>query len=173
MTFYPMLDTPTTRYSVQPGTGFLDEGYLKATGSQHESVDFNAITGGDTDLGDPVYVVEGGTVRAAFWHKGIGGIVLIEHPDGSEAHYWHLRDIHVRKGSYLNAGDLIGQVGKGGRGQWYAHLHFGVRKKAGQLAADHWPSTHQRSGEVRRVHPGALPRAAGLAGSEKREKAHR
>ncbi|GGK22809.1 hypothetical protein GCM10008955_15360 [Deinococcus malanensis] len=89
-----------------------------------------------------MHAAEGRTVTASFWHKEIGAIVLIEHPDGSEAHYWHLRDIHVRKGQYVNAGDLIGQIGKGGRGQWFAYLHFGVRKKAGQLPADYWPSTH-------------------------------
>lgn len=142
--FYPMLDTPTTKYTVQPGLGFLAPEYLRSTGSQHESADFNAVTGGDTDLGDSVYAMQGGTVTAAFWHPGIGGIILIAHPEGDEAHYWHMRDIHVRKGQYVNAGDLIGQVGKGGKGQWFAHAHIGIRRKAGVLAADYWPSTHHK-----------------------------
>lgn len=143
--FFPVLNTPTTAYTVQPGTAFLDPGYYAATGYCHESVDFNAVTGGDTDLGDPVHAADDGVVSVTMWSPSIGGIVLIEHADGSESHYWHLRDIHVKKGQRVEGGDFIGQIGKGGKEQWPSHLHFGIRKKARTIPADYWPGFYYKN----------------------------
>lgn len=140
--FYPLLNTPTTSYSVQPGCGFLDPLYFAATKSVHPAHDWNATTGGDTDLGDPVHAADGGTVLGTMWDGYIGGIVEILHADGSISGYWHLRDIHVSKGQYVNGGDLIGQVGKGAKKNMFAHLHFYVKKAGVDLPLNYWPSTH-------------------------------
>jgi murein DD-endopeptidase MepM/ murein hydrolase activator NlpD len=143
--FFPMLDTPTTKYTVQGGCGYLDPAYLAATRSQHPAEDFNAVTGGDTDLGDGVLAVDVGTVSYAGWDTYIGGIVEILHPDGSTSGYWHLRDVHVRVGQPVNGGDLIGQVGKGAQLNMKAHLHFYVKKPGVRLAPNYWPSTHDKN----------------------------
>nr|WP_244977125.1 M23 family metallopeptidase [Deinococcus humi] len=108
----------------------------------HPAVDFNAITGGDTDLGDGVHAADGGTVVGTMWDPYIGGIIEIEHPDGDISGYWHCRDIHVVKGQYVNGGDLIGQVGKGAKLDMAAHLHFYVKRSGVSLPINYWPSTH-------------------------------
>lgn len=150
--FYPVLNSPTTEYTVQNGCGFLDDAYyyskMKRNGvwvprkQVHPAVDFNAITGGDTDLGDGVHGADGGTILGTTWDRYIGGIVENLHTDGSISGYWHLRDIHVRKGQYVNGGDLLGQIGKGAQLDMSAHLHFYVKKPGVDLPLGYWPSTH-------------------------------
>lgn len=140
--YWPLLNTPTTSYSIQPGCGFLSGSYYAARKACHPAIDLNAITGSDTDLGDPVRAADTGTVLGTMWDSYIGGIVEILHPDGSISGYWHLRDIHVVKGQYVNGGDFIGQVGKGAKLDMAAHLHFYVKRKGVSLALNYWPSTH-------------------------------
>ncbi|MFK7601905.1 M23 family metallopeptidase [Deinococcus sp. SM5_A1] len=143
--FYPTLNTPTTTYTVQPGCGFLDPLYLKALGSQHPAEDFNAISGADTDLGDPVHAADDGEVLATGYDGYIGGMVEIRHADGSTSGYWHLRDIHVKKGQRVEGGDFIGQIGSGGpRSKMLAHLHFYVKRPGVNLPLIYWPSTHEK-----------------------------
>lgn len=143
--FFPLLDTPTTKYTVQAGCGFLDPAYLAATRSQHPAEDFNAVTGSDTDLGDPVHAADDGTVSYTGWDGYIGGIVEILHADGSTSGYWHLRDVHVATGQRVSGGDMIGQVGKGAQLNMKAHLHFYVKKPGVKLAPSYWPSTHDKN----------------------------
>jgi murein DD-endopeptidase MepM/ murein hydrolase activator NlpD len=140
--FWPTLDTPTTRYTVQPGCGFLDAAYYVARGAVHPAIDLNAVTGSDTDLGDPVEAADTGRVVAVMWESYIGGIVEIRHSDGSTSGYWHLRDIHVKLGEEVKDGDLVGQIGKSVRLDMAAHLHFYVKKTGVNLPANYWPSTH-------------------------------
>ncbi|MFC5846753.1 M23 family metallopeptidase [Deinococcus petrolearius] len=139
--FYPLLDTPTTKYTVQAGCGFLDGAYYAATGNVHPAIDLNAVTGNDTDLGDPVHAADDGTVVSTGWDGYIGGIVEIRHADGSTSGYWHLRDVHVVKGQVVRGGDLVGQIGKGAKGNMAAHLHFYVLRAGVLRAASYWPST--------------------------------
>lgn len=152
--FFPVLNTPTTFYTVQAGCEFLSDAYyyskvprkgVMVTRAQvHPAADFNAVTGGDTDLGDPIHAADGGTVVATAWDGYIGGIVEIQHPDGDVSGYWHLRDIHVKKGQVVNGGDLIGQVGKGAELDMPAHLHFYVKRPGVNLPSSYWPTTHYR-----------------------------
>lgn len=146
--FYPVLNTPTTVYTVQTGCGFLSSSYYDAEGAVHPAEDYNAVTGADTDLGDPVVAADDGTVIETGWHGYIGGGVHIRHADGSTSGYWHLRDIHVRKGDVVRGGDLIGQIGKGGKGEkspMKAHLHFYVLKAGVNLPLFYWPSGHEKN----------------------------
>lgn len=138
--FFPTLNTPTTFYTVQPGCGFLDPAYYAAEKAVHPAVDFNAVSGGDTDLGDPVHAGDDGVVVAVDYGSFIGGIIEIEHDDGTISGYWHERDIHVRKGQRVKAGDMIGQIGKGATLAMKAHVHFYVKKKGVKLRSDFWPS---------------------------------
>ncbi|MDO4264678.1 MAG: M23 family metallopeptidase [Deinococcus sp.] len=140
MTFFPVLNSPTTAYSVQPGCGFLDPRYYASERAVHPAVDFNAVTGADTDLGDPVYAADDGVVIDVAWGSYIGGIIEILHDDGSISGYWHERDIHVRKGQRVKAGDMIGQMGKGALLDMKAHCHFYVKKAGVQLPSDYWVS---------------------------------
>lgn len=137
----PVLETDTIKYSVQPGTGFLDPGYFRATkGQQHTGADFNATTGGNTDLGNRVRACADGVVVAAKDYPVWGGIVLIHHPDlGVWTQYGHLINIAVKAGQTVKMGDILGGIGRGAGNRYYAHLHFEVRRS--DLPADHWPSS--------------------------------
>lgn len=149
--FWPTLDTPTTRYTVQPGCGFLDPRYYAAEKAVHPAIDLNAITGANTDLGDPVRADWEGEVTGTMWHGYIGGIIHIEHADGSTSGYWHLRDLHVKKGMIVQPGDFIGQIGRGGKGDnspMLAHLHYYHLRPGVRLALDYWPSTHYKQREA-------------------------
>ena len=168
--FFPLLDTPTTKYTVQAGCGYLDPAYLAATKSQHPAEDFNAVTGSDTDLGDPVHAADDGTVTYTGWDSYIGGIVEIQHADGSVSGYWHLRDLHVSAGQRVSGGDMIGQVGKGAQLNMNAHLPLlreEARREAGaQLLAQH---PRQEPDQLRGLYPGQLLRAQRVAESARRE----
>ena len=142
--FYPVLNTPTTAYTVQPGCGFLDPAYYASRGAVHNAIDLNAVTGKDTDLGDPVHAADTGMVINTGWDSYIGGMVEIQHGDGTISGYWHLRDIHVKPGDAVQGGDLIGQIGKGARLSMDAHLHFYVKRSGVSLPISYWPSTHDK-----------------------------
>lgn len=145
--FYPVLNTPTTAYGVQPGGGFLDPGYLKSEGTPHNALDLNAVTGGDTDLGDPIHAADDGEVTSTGYDSYIGGMVEVRHADGTTSGYWHLRDIHVKPGMQVRGGDMIGQMGKGGPrsgGKMKAHLHFYVKKAGVRLPLAYWHGTQEK-----------------------------
>ena len=138
--YYPVL--PWAAYSVQDGTGWLDPGYERATGDLHTGVDMNARTGGDTDKGHAVYSITDGTVVYAGWDDWIGGIVIVYHPGPQVwSCSWHLETIIIKKGARVQAGQQIGTIGKGGHGQFYAHLHFEIRlQPPATLLPNAWPS---------------------------------
>lgn len=146
---YPTL--PLSGYSVQPGCGFLDEAYYRATinprtgqGSVHPGVDLNGLGGRDTDRGDPVYAIGDGVVTHARWHNTWGNAVKIHHPEaGVWSQYGHLEGLQVKAGDQVTVGQHIGGIGKGGKDSkgnflFWAHLHFEIRLF--DLPADEWPS---------------------------------
>jgi murein DD-endopeptidase MepM/ murein hydrolase activator NlpD len=57
--------------------------------------------------------------------SGSNNYILIRHNDGSYAYYYHVmkKSITVKKGEYVNQGDVIGYVGSAGCST-EAHLHF-------------------------------------------------
>lgn len=112
------------------------EGYYNAQPfgeNNHLGEDFNANTGGNTDLGDPIYAVANGQVTLA---KDLGGgwgkVIRIVHilPDSSfvESLYAHCDEIFVKKEIWVKRGDEIGTIGNA-HGQYFAHLHFEIRSK--------------------------------------------
>ena len=143
----PVLETESIKYSVQPGCGWLDEGYYRATynartrrGQVHSGCDINDVKGGDSDLGNRVRACADGVVVAAGDYPSWGGIVLIHHPAlGVWSQYAHMTNIPVKSGQTVQMGDPIGKIGKGAEGQFWAHLHFEVRRSL--LPPDFWPST--------------------------------
>jgi murein DD-endopeptidase MepM/ murein hydrolase activator NlpD len=114
------------------------EGYYNAQAfgeNNHLGEDLNANTGGNSDLGDPVYSIANGKVSfAEDIQGGWGNIIRIVHelPDGSqvESLYAHCDEIKVKKGDWLKRGDQIGTIGDA-HGQYYAHLHFELRSIIG------------------------------------------
>lgn len=103
----------------------------------HLGEDWNAVTGGNTDLGDPIYVIGNGLVTYAEdvdqGARGWGKVIRIVHcmKKGNkyqlvESLYAHLDEIYVSKGQWLKRGDLIGTIGTA-NGQYLAHLHLEIR----------------------------------------------
>lgn len=122
--------------------GLVDEEYFRNQGGTwHPGEDWNARTGGDSDLGAPVYAISNGKVIWADYNpKSWGNIVLIEHalPDGSRvwSQYAHLNQIMVSNGQKVTRGQQIGTIGKGANNVYVAHLHFEIRKN--NLSAGNW-----------------------------------
>lgn len=107
---------------------YIAQKYLQ---NRHLGDDFNANTGGNTDLGDPVYATANGIVT--FSHDLEGGWgntirIVHRHPVGDmvETLYSHLDERYVNFGQFVKRGDLIGTIGTA-HGLYPAHLHFEVR----------------------------------------------
>ncbi|MCC5943574.1 MAG: peptidoglycan DD-metalloendopeptidase family protein [Bernardetiaceae bacterium] len=84
--------------------------------------------GTDLDLnsGDPVRATFDGVVRVAKYGRGYGYHVVIRHYNGLETLYGHLRKLYVKPGTYVRAGQQLGEGGSTGRSTG-PHLHFEVR----------------------------------------------
>lgn len=110
------------------------KGYYNAQKFQenmHLGDDWNAVTGGNSDLGDPIYSIANGYVKFAKDHKGgWGNVIRIIHkmPDGKliESLYAHCDTILVREKQWIKKGIKIGTIGTAD-GQYLAHLHLEVR----------------------------------------------
>ncbi len=148
---YPVLNgAPPKRhqYSVQDGIGFLARAYYIARGMSHSGSDFNATSGGDSDLGDPIFAVSDGVVIAVGTYPGWGNIVLIEHKSaGVDSQYAHLLDYSVKVGDVVQMGQQIGRMGQGGRTRigkplYVSHLHFEIRFK--RVLPQDWPASHSK-----------------------------
>jgi murein DD-endopeptidase MepM/ murein hydrolase activator NlpD len=117
------------------------DGYYKARGlrlrePRHYGEDWNGRTGGDTDLGDPVYSIADGIVTFAYNVRGgWGNVVLTRHAyrdaGSGQVKYidtlnGHLDRIHVKTGQIIKRGQQIGTIGSN-FGMYPAHLHFEIR----------------------------------------------
>jgi murein DD-endopeptidase MepM/ murein hydrolase activator NlpD len=97
-----------TRLYKYPSTEFY--GY-------HEGTDFNGA------VGSPVYAPAAGRAVLAEPLYLRGNAVVIDHGWGVYTGYWHLSEINVEAGQFVEPGDLIGLVGSTGRSTG-AHLHW-------------------------------------------------
>ena len=88
----------------------------------HEGIDFAAPTG------TPVSATAPGRVTYTGRRGGYGNVVEISHGAGTTTRYAHLHKIAngIKKGSRVEAGDIIGQVGSTGNSTG-PHLHYEVR----------------------------------------------
>lgn len=114
------------------------KGYYKARGMRphgHLGEDWDGIGGGDTDLGDPVYVIgDGVVVFARDCHQGWGNVIIVRHAyrDGLgtryiDSLYGHLDRILVKRGQGVRRGQQIATIGNA-HGLYEAHLHLEIRK---------------------------------------------
>jgi len=110
------------------------KGYYNAQGfgeNNHLGDDWNAVTGGNSDLGDPIYAIANGYVNfAKDIEGGWGNVIRIWHQIDDkvivESLYAHCDKILVKKGQYIKKGHKIGTIGNAG-GIYLAHLHFEIR----------------------------------------------
>lgn len=95
----------------------------------HNGID---IAGGDTK----VYSAAPGTVAAIYYYQSCGGnMVFIHHNVGGQYYttaYFHVKNIKVSVGDYVDQNTVIATMGGGSDTWWYdscstgAHLHFAV-----------------------------------------------
>ena len=101
----------------------------------HEGVDINLQTGGNTDLGEPLYAIADGKICHIHHHHyhpdslfGLHFAIEIHGPWGVRwAHYAHCdpQDFPVEE-RFVKEGEMIARLGK--TGTWLAHLHFSILK---------------------------------------------
>jgi len=80
---------------------------------------------GNTD-GGPIKAVLPYTVNSSYYNKYRGWVVLLDHGNGIQTLYQHLKERGVAKGTSGEAGDVIGTMGNTGTGA-QLHLHFELR----------------------------------------------
>ncbi|BDS14852.1 M23 family metallopeptidase [Aureispira anguillae] len=110
------------------------KGYYNAQPFQvnnHLGDDWNAVTGGNSDLGDPIYVIANGyVVFAEDIGGGWGKVVRVMHKlnDTSyvESIYAHCDSILIQSKEGVKRGQKIATIGNAG-GIYYAHLHLEIR----------------------------------------------
>ena len=79
-------------------------------------------------MGAPVEAADSGYVIAAGWdNSGYGRIVLIDHGNGFQTLYAHLKVYYVKAGDSVAKGQKIGEVGVTGNSSG-PHLHFEIRQ---------------------------------------------
>lgn len=74
-----------------------------------------------------IKAADAGTVTFAGVKSGYGNVVIIDHRNGYETYYGHLKSISVSTGQKLAEGAKIGVMGNTGRSTG-THLHFEIRK---------------------------------------------
>lgn len=122
-----------------PSDNLLDYTCGTVTYDGHRGTDIELLDFYDMDEGVPIlsaasgYVVyrhDGEFDRRTAWVNGAqANGVIIQHPDGSEAWYWHLRknSVRVAWGDSVTVGDTLGLVGSSGFSSG-PHLHFEVNQ---------------------------------------------
>jgi murein DD-endopeptidase MepM/ murein hydrolase activator NlpD len=92
----------------------------------HYGVDYAA------PVGTPVLASAAGKVIFAARKGGNGKLVKIRHPSGHTTYYLHLSRILVKRGQYVEQGQLIGRVGATGIATG-PHLDYRIQTKQGRF----------------------------------------
>ncbi|MBF0672730.1 MAG: peptidoglycan DD-metalloendopeptidase family protein [Salinibacterium sp.] len=127
----PSPSTPTAPSQsgwVRPTSGYISSSYgwrvppTNGASTLHGGVDFAP------GCGAPIYAASAGTVVFAGMTGGYGNYVKINHGDGSQSAYAHIRPggIAVGYGQWVSAGQVIAYVGTTGISTG-CHLHFEIR----------------------------------------------
>jgi murein DD-endopeptidase MepM/ murein hydrolase activator NlpD len=113
----PFVAPRQSRITSTFGIGRVFNGRLQ---SRHLGTDF------DGDVGNPVVATNRGVVALVGDFYYAGRVLYLNHGAGLITAYLHLSDIVVAAGDTVDAGQLIGRVGRSGRVTG-PHLHWAVR----------------------------------------------
>jgi murein DD-endopeptidase MepM/ murein hydrolase activator NlpD len=97
-------------------------------GGHGKSRDFHRGLDISAPRGTPVRAVAPGIVAVAGNGNGYGLYIVVNHGNGMSTLYAHLLDFAVHRGDRVDAGEILGRVGKSGNATGY-HLHFEVRRE--------------------------------------------
>ncbi len=89
--------------------------------AMHKGVDFAA------PLGTPIIAAGSGVIRESGWKGSFGRYIRIKHNATYDTAYAHMKSIapHIRVGTYVKQGEVIGFVGSTGRSTG-PHLHYEI-----------------------------------------------
>jgi murein DD-endopeptidase MepM/ murein hydrolase activator NlpD len=87
--------------------------------------------------GTAIRAVRDGTVVFSGKRGGYGNLVILDHGDGVTTRYAHCRDLGVRAGDTVRAGQDIATVGSTGRSTG-PHVHLEMRRNGHPVAPDAW-----------------------------------
>jgi LysM repeat protein len=106
-----------------PLVGVLTQGFSDS----HRAIDIGA------PYGSPVYAGRTGQVIRSGWARtGYGYTVIIDHGEGLQSLYSHMKGEWVRVGDRVERGQLIGEVGSTGHSSG-PHVHFEIRVNGQQV----------------------------------------
>ncbi|KQL46618.1 metalloendopeptidase [Brevibacillus choshinensis] len=102
----------------------ITSGFGVRWGKAHKGVDL----WNESEAKAPIYAAKSGVVvEAGANRSGYGRMVVLDHGDGLQTFYAHMRSIIVAPGQSVGAGDMLGFMGQTGDSTGY-HLHFEVRQ---------------------------------------------
>lgn len=78
-------------------------------------------------VGTPILASAEGTVSKVATGKGLGNYVAVQHRDGTESYYGHMRAQSVRVGQRVMQGQKVGELGSTGRSTG-PHLDYRIKK---------------------------------------------
>ena len=133
------------------GPGVADPFCGHASYDGHDGIDIRLRSLADIGRGVPVTAAAPGTVRGvrdgmadvlvdseakrrAVANVECGNGVVIDHGEGWETQYCHMRrgSLSVRAGEHVDAGAKLGEIGASGLAQ-FPHVHLSVRQGGGKL----------------------------------------
>jgi len=107
-----------------PIEGYITSPFGMRRGRLHAGVDIKGYRG------DPIYAAADGQVLLAKRKRAYGILAVVGHDHDTQTLYAHMLRLAVRSGQFVNAGDVLGYVGRTGRATGY-HLHFETRVSGG------------------------------------------
>lgn len=109
-----------------PVEGRLSSGFGQRRGDRHDGVDIAARKG------TPIRAAEAGRVIYSDRLGDYGKIVILKHAGSWATVYAHNRRNRVRKGEFVERGEVIAEVGTSGNASG-PHVHFEVRRSNAAL----------------------------------------
>ncbi len=102
----------------------ITSGFGARWGNVHKGIDLWNQQKANTPI---LAAKEGTVIEAGANRAGYGNMVVLDHGDGLQTYYAHMRRIDVSIGEEVERGQMLGLMGKTGNSTDY-HLHFEVRQ---------------------------------------------
>ncbi|MGQ4664414.1 peptidoglycan DD-metalloendopeptidase family protein [Metabacillus halosaccharovorans] len=114
---------------IQPVQGTITDTFGTRNG-KHKGIDIAAPEGAQ------IISVSSGLVVKSYYSDTYGHVVFIQHPEGYETVYAHLRERNVQQGEKVAKGQVLGIIGNTGVSTG-THLHFELHKGEWTFEKEH------------------------------------
>lgn len=120
-----------------PVTAKVIERFGKVVDPEFKTTTFRSGIDFGAEAGASVRAVAAGVVRFAGWFRGYGRIVIVDHGDGYHTISGHLDEIHVKVGTKVDEGAMLGTVGETGS-LGGPRLYFELRESGEPVDPEPW-----------------------------------